>query len=142
MFLKHRYEQGDLAIQTQYTEDAPNLRIDEKKIKQVLINLVMNARHAVGKNGWIHIRTEYDAAGEGVRIIITDNGYGIEAKHLKRIFDPFFTTKPTGEGTGLGLAVSYGIVKSHGGDIEVVSTPGRGTAFTVYLPINKPYYKP
>jgi signal transduction histidine kinase len=67
---------------------------------------------------------------------VADNGYGIEERHMKRIFDPFFTTKPTGEGTGLGLAVSYGIVKSHGGEIEVESSTGAGTEFQVLLPEN------
>ena len=67
-------------------------------------------------------------------VYIKDTGHGIEKKNLSRIFDPFFTTKPTGEGTGLGLSVSYGIVKSHGGDIVVTSEPGRGSEFVVCLP--------
>ena len=71
-------------------------------------------------------------------IKVADTGYGIEKKNLPRIFDPFFTTKPTGEGTGLGLSVSYGIVKSHGGEIIVESEPGTGTLFTVLLPVVSP----
>ncbi len=142
VFLKHRSKNSGVAIDTQFADNLPRLRVDEKKIKQVLINLVMNARHAVGDSGWIRIRTDYIPDIEQVKIVITDNGYGIEPRDLKRIFDPFFTTKPTGEGTGLGLAVSYGIIKSHGGDIEVASTPGSGSAFTLYLPKNGPHYHP
>ena len=130
----------DIDIQKQYAEDLPRLRVDEKKIKQVLINLVMNARHAVGEKGRIAIATSWEAQNSRVWITVRDNGYGIDPKHLKRIFDPFFTTKPTGEGTGLGLAVSYGIIKSHGGDIEVESDPAGGTEFRVMLPTNSLYY--
>jgi signal transduction histidine kinase len=140
IFLEHRSKTPAVEINKQYQADIPSLRIDEKKIKQVLINLVMNAKHAVGEKGRIAIHTEYDPDAQQVLIRIKDSGYGIESKHLKRIFDPFFTTKPTGEGTGLGLAVSYGIVKSHGGDIEVDSTPGSGTEFRVLLPANGIHY--
>ena len=140
VFLEHRSKTPAVEINKQYQADIPSLRIDEKKIKQVLINLVMNAKHAVGEKGRIAIHTVYDPDDQQVLIRIKDSGYGIESKHLKRIFDPFFTTKPTGEGTGLGLAVSYGIVKSHGGDIEVDSTPGSGTEFRVLLPANGIHY--
>ncbi len=136
IFLEHRAKTPEVEIHKQFQTDIPSLQIDEKKIKQVLINLVMNAKHAVGEKGQIAIHTRYDPDKEQVLITVQDSGYGIEVKHLKRIFDPFFTTKPTGEGTGLGLAVSYGIIKSHGGDIEVDSTPGSGTEFRVILPVN------
>ena len=134
VFLAHRSKTPAVEIQKYYQDNIPSLRIDEKKIKQVLINLVMNAKHAVGEKGQISIHTNYDPGADHVCISVKDDGYGIEPKNLKRIFDPFFTTKPTGEGTGLGLAVSYGIIKSHGGDIEVDSTPGSGTEFRVLLP--------
>ena len=134
VFLAHRSKTPAVEIQKYYQDSIPSRRIDEKKIKQVLINLVMNAKHAVGEKGQISIHTNYDPGADHVCISVKDDGYGIEPKNLKRIFDPFFTTKPTGEGTGLGLAVSYGIIKSHGGDIEVDSTPGSGTEFRVLLP--------
>ena len=140
VFLEHRSKKAEIDIQKRYAADLPSLRVDEKKIKQVLINLVMNARHAVGEKGRIIIETAWEAQSSRVRITVRDNGYGIDPKHLKRIFDPFFTTKPTGEGTGLGLAVSYGIIKSHGGDIEVESDPAGGTEFRVLLPTNSLYY--
>jgi signal transduction histidine kinase len=109
--------------------------IDEKKIKQVLINLIVNAIHAVDKNGRIRIATDLSESAEQILVKVRDEGHGIAPKHLKKIFDPFFTTKPTGEGTGLGLSVSYGIIKNHGGNIYVDSKPGAGATFTVALPI-------
>ncbi|MFO7839046.1 MAG: ATP-binding protein [Desulfosalsimonadaceae bacterium] len=140
VFLEHRSQKDNIAIYRNYADDVPALRIDEKKMKQVLINLMMNAKHAVGQKGWVSIYADYESENDRVCIRIRDSGYGIDPKHIKRIFDPFFTTKPTGEGTGLGLAVSYGIVKSHGGEIEVESTPGSGTEFRVLLPVKELYY--
>jgi len=118
-----------------YDPRVPALHLDEKKIRQVVVNLVMNAVHALGKSGEIRIATRLDGPADRVLLKISDNGCGIEKKNLARIFDPFFTTKPTGQGTGLGLSVSYGIVKSHGGDIQVDSVPGKGATFTVVLPV-------
>ncbi|WP_373501184.1 sensor histidine kinase [Desulfococcus sp.] len=134
VFVTHQAGASSVEFVREYDRSAPPLFIEEKKIKQVLINLVMNAQHASGNKGVIRIATLHDAAAAQLLIRVRDTGYGIEKKHLSRIFDPFFTTKPTGEGTGLGLAVSYGIVKSHGGTISVESEPGRGTEFTVMLP--------
>jgi two-component system NtrC family sensor kinase len=134
-FIRHHSGWDGIDIQKDYGPKLPEMVLDEKKIKQVLINLLMNAKHAVGKAGVIKLRTRLNSDGRQVTIEVTDNGYGIEGKNLSRIFDPFFTTKPTGEGTGLGLSVSYGIIKKHGGDIFVDSKPGRGATFTVVLPV-------
>ena len=78
------------------------------------------------------------AAGPWLRISFEDNGTGIDPEHIGRVFDPFFTTKDVGEGTGLGLSVSYGIIQEHGGDIHVESDPGRFTRFIIYLPAEQP----
>ena len=99
------------------------------------MNLIMNARHAIGKKGTLSISTGFNPVEGQVMIKIADTGHGIEKKNLARIFDPFFTTKPTGEGTGLGLSVSYGIIKNHGGDILVESKVGKGSTFTILLPL-------
>lgn len=134
-FVQHHSNTDHIEIIRDYDKKIPALMLDEKKIKQVLLNLIMNARHAVGQKGTITLSTELDADADRVFIKVEDTGYGIEKQHLTSIFDPFFTTKPTGEGTGLGLSVSYGIIKSHGGDIFVESEPGKGSLFTVVLPI-------
>jgi signal transduction histidine kinase len=136
VFIHHRSGLSQITIEKDYDPDMPRMFMDEKKIKQVLINLIMNAQHAIGKIGTLAISTRFDPENQQAAIKIRDTGYGIEEKHLSRIFDPFFTTKPTGEGTGLGLAVSYGIVKNHGGDIAVESKIGRGSEFTVTLPVS------
>jgi len=123
-----------LEIEKHYDRNLSPLVLDQKKIKQVIMNLVMNARHAIGEAGTLTVATRLDAQTGHTCVSIKDTGYGIEKRDLPRIFDPFFTTKPTGEGTGLGLSVSYGIVKSHGGNINVTSEPGRGSEFVVSLP--------
>ena len=137
-FILHHSKLDGIDIIRNYDEGVPPMLLDEKKIRQVLINLLMNAGHAVGRKGSISLSTEYIMQDNKVAIKVADTGYGIEKKNLPRIFDPFFTTKPTGEGTGLGLSVSYGIVKSHGGEILVESEPGEKTLFTVLLPVVPP----
>ena len=134
-FVQQHGKPARVEIQTAYDPLVGLLLVDEKKIKQVLINLIMNAKHAVGAEGLITIQTRADEAHANAIIQISDNGCGIDQKNITRIFDPFFTTKPTGEGTGLGLSVSYGIIKNHGGEIYVESESGRGATFTVELPI-------
>jgi len=116
----------------------PDIECLPLQINQVIMNLVVNAAHAVGeRHGRISVRTGCDG-DDGVWIEIADNGSGIPADILSRIFDPFFTTKPVGKGTGLGLSLAYGIVQRHGGRIEVDTEPGQGTCFRVYLPVHQP----
>ena len=133
-FIKKHAKMDHVNFVTSYDPEIMPLYLDEKKIRQVLINLIMNAVHAVGRQGAITLITTNCKSKKCAYVKIRDDGCGIEKKHLSRIFDPFFTTKPTGEGTGLGLSVSYGIIKNHGGDILVDSEPGKGTEFTVVLP--------
>ncbi len=137
-FIQQHAGLDGISVQTEYSPSIPKLMLDEKKIKQVFMNLIMNAKHAVGSQGRLQITTGMTAPDGEVAITISDTGHGIEKKNLARIFDPFFTTKPTGEGTGLGLSVSYGIVKNHGGDILVESEVGKGSTFTVLLPLVSP----
>lgn len=133
-FTRHHAGKRDVTFERHYAPQIPLLMVDEEKIRQVLINLIMNALHAVQKNGTITISTAFHLSRQQVEIKVSDTGYGIEPKDLSRIFDPFFTTKPTGEGTGLGLSVSYGIIQNHGGEIQVESEPGKGAHFTILLP--------
>lgn len=134
-FIEKHAKLGRIEIRKIFDPSIGLVMMEEKKIKQVLINLIMNARYAVGERGAITVRTRLDEEGHYALIRVEDTGSGIEPEHLARIFDPFFTTKPTGEGTGLGLSVSYGIVKKHGGEISVESQPGQGATFTVTLPL-------
>ena len=112
------------------------MEADPQLIREVFMNLVLNAVDAVPGNGWIRAATR-TAGTDRVVLEISDGGRGIPAAEIDRIFDPFFTTKRTGEGTGLGLSISLGIVKAHGGTIEVASEPGRGTTFTITLPVRR-----
>ncbi|MBU1424054.1 MAG: response regulator [Gammaproteobacteria bacterium] len=114
--------------------DIPKVYCMASQINQVLLNLLVNAAQAIPEKGEITVRTGQE--GEEVFVAIADTGSGIPAGNLKRIFEPFFTTKPVGKGTGLGLAISFDIVQKHKGRIEVESTVGKGTTFTVWLPVN------
>jgi PAS domain S-box-containing protein len=138
-FVRHHSNLESIEIKTDFAPELPLARIDEKKIKQVLINLLMNAIHAVEREGTITIATGVHAANGRIAVEVSDTGHGIAKENLSRIFDPFFTTKPTGEGTGLGLSVSYGIIKGHGGNISVKSEPSQGAAFTLTLPVSPPH---
>lgn len=111
----------------------PSVTCYAAKINQVVMNLLTNAIDACSEGGTVTVRTR--AEDQGVRIEVADNGCGIGPEHRDRIFDPFYTTKPVGQGTGLGLSISYGIIQDHGGTIEVESTAGRGTCFTIHLPL-------
>lgn len=133
-FVGRQSERDGITFEVCHDPDIPVMNLDEKKIKQVLINLLMNARQAIDSNGIINVSTWYDASTRQATIQVQDTGNGIDAENLSRIFDPFFTTKPTGKGTGLGLSVSYGIIKDHGGRITVESEKGKGATFTVELP--------
>jgi signal transduction histidine kinase len=134
-FIEKHTDTDKVKINKEFDERVGPLLLDQKNIKQVLINLIMNARYAVGAAGVITVKTKKDMLFGDVIVQVADNGIGIEKKNLSRIFDPFFSTKPTGEGTGLGLSVSYGIIKNHGGHIDAESEPGKGSTFTLKLPM-------
>jgi signal transduction histidine kinase len=107
--------------------------LDENQIEQVFINLLLNAVYAVEENGSVIVKSAVGSEQKTVQVEITDNGCGIAVNEIKKIFEPFYSTKT--KGTGLGLAVSYGIIKNHQGDIRVYSVPGKITRFTIDLPI-------
>jgi two-component system NtrC family sensor kinase len=138
-----RYEVKKKALKVEtHLGELPPVQCHAGKINQVFLNLLVNAVHACEPGGSIEVRTRREDGGRpGVVIEVVDNGCGIPAEHMPRLFDPFFTTKPIGQGTGLGLAVSYGIVRDHGGRIEVESAPGHGSLFRVRLPLRPPGLK-
>lgn len=135
--LEETFRKGGVDIIRDYDPSLPPLLADEDKMKRVFNNLLMNSFQALKAGGRITIKTEYDREGNGIRIIFSDTGSGIPEKIRDKIFDPFFTTKPPGQGTGLGLAVSYGIVKEHKGEISVESGEDSGTSFTLWFPIGR-----
>jgi two-component system, NtrC family, sensor kinase len=112
----------------------PLVKCLPSQLNQVFMNLFVNGAHAIDGMGTITVQTGYE--NNWVWIKVTDTGAGIPKENLTRIFEPFFTTKPVGSGTGLGLSLSYGIVKKHGGRIEVTSEVGVGTCFTIFLPVD------
>jgi PAS domain S-box-containing protein len=138
--IRHQFELSGIAVHTLYDPGLPQVLGDTEKLKQVVMNLIMNARQSISETGNITISTGYDIKNNKITIAVEDTGSGIPPHVITRIFDPFFTTKPTGQGTGLGLSVSYGIVKEHGGEIKVDSEPEKGSLFTVFLqaPIQVP----
>ncbi|MBN1503759.1 MAG: two-component sensor histidine kinase, partial [Candidatus Eisenbacteria bacterium] len=116
--------------------DIPRILGDKNQLQQVFLNISLNACEAMEGGGTLKIGTSAD--GGRVRVAFQDTGCGIKQENLEDIFEPFFTTKPPTKGTGLGLSVSYGIVQRHGGTIEVESALGKGSTFTIVLPVEEP----
>ncbi|HEX5023421.1 MAG TPA: ATP-binding protein [Candidatus Binatia bacterium] len=139
--LEHKILDRGINVKIQIPETLPAIQADPDQLQQVFINLFLNSLQALEPGGTIKISasTIHNGNGNGagsdnLGIEFEDNGGGIPAEHLSHVFDPFFTTKDVGEGTGLGLSVSYGIIKDHGGEIRVESQPGRFTRFIISLP--------
>jgi signal transduction histidine kinase len=109
------------------------VRGNRQELQQVLLNLIINAVQAMPAGGDLTVTATQDK-DKWINITVQDTGIGIAEEHLTHIFDPFFTTKEVGQGTGLGLSVSYGIINKHGGRITVDSTKGKGCKFTVIIP--------
>ncbi|WP_456385081.1 c-type heme family protein [Desulfolithobacter sp.] len=129
-FLKQR-----IRLTLHLGEELPDVLLDLDKVKQVFLNLLMNAAHAIDGEGIILVTSRYEAENNRLVVLVEDNGRGIDREVADKIFDPFFTTKSQSGGTGLGLSVSYGIVRDHDGDIRVESKPGRWTRFIITLPV-------
>jgi two-component system, NtrC family, sensor kinase len=128
----HPLKTSQIQVVKQLSEGIPAVRGSANKLQQVFLNLFLNARDAMPSGGMLEVRTT--THNGSVEVEVADTGGGIPRDHIHKIFDPFFTTKPGGRGTGLGLSVSYGIIKEHSGKIDVRSTPGRGTSFHVEFP--------
>jgi two-component system NtrC family sensor kinase len=124
----------NIRIIREFPESIPDISVDENQIKSVINNLCLNAADAMPEGGDLTITVRYDDNLNYVIIEIYDTGHGISEENLHKVFDPFYTTKAPGKGTGLGLAVSYGIINSHKGTIDVRSDIGKGTVFTIKLP--------
>ncbi len=128
-----QFRKNQIELQLNLDDRLPHCLIDSRRIQQVLVNLIMNGIQAIDNGGKISISTRSED-GE-IFIDIEDDGVGIEKEIVDKIFNPFFSTKGSGHGTGLGLSVSYGIIREHNGEIRVQSTPGHGSCFTIILPM-------
>jgi len=139
--VRSQFESNGIAIEEHYDPDLPLLLLDTTRLRQVWLNLFVNALQAMPRGGRLTVTTEWlpvpaDRPGDRkVAVRVADTGVGIPPTELPHIFEPFYTTRPTGQGTGLGLPVSLGIVQDHGGSIDVDSQEGKGSTFTVWLPV-------
>jgi len=131
--VQHPLKTARVNVIKNYKEQLPPVLGSITRLQQVFLNLFMNARDAMPNGGMVEVRTA--AQNGSVEVEVTDTGTGIPPENLHRIFDPFFTTKASGRGTGLGLSVSYGIIKEHAGKVDVRSTPGKGTSFRLEFPV-------
>jgi len=132
-FLEPMLRASKIVLNLQLTPDLGPVYGNAGRLQQVFMNLIVNARDAMPFGGELTLATE--AENSTVRVEVGDNGVGIPADHLQKIFDPFFTTKSTSRGTGLGLAVSYGIIREHSGKVQVESQVGKGTTFRLEFPV-------
>jgi PAS domain S-box-containing protein len=138
VFCKKNFKENHITVKKQFKRNLPVLNAVQDQIKQVLLNCLNNAQESIGDGGGtIYLQTEVQ--NEHILLHIGDTGKGIKGDNLAYIFEPFFSTKPAVEGTGLGLSVSYGIMKRHQGSIEVTKNSAKGTTFTLTLPISGPY---
>lgn len=131
----HQCSLQNITIHTDLNPNLPLINLDADKIKQVFLNLLMNSQQAMDGAGKIRIATSFRESEGLEQATVWDSGRGISPHLLEKVFDPFFSTKAAGEGTGLGLSVSYGIIKEHQGEILVRSEPGQWTEFTILLPV-------
>lgn len=136
--VKHQAMFHNIDIVLNLDAQLPRIIGDPGQLHQVVTNLLLNAADAMSAKGRITIASRPNRAQDGVILTFADTGEGIPAQIRDKIFDPFFTTKPQGKGTGLGLAVAYGVIQRHGGSIEVINPPGGGACFTIRLPLDAP----
>jgi two-component system NtrC family sensor kinase len=134
-FVKKEARKRKITIQTELSRDVPETLIDSTQLQQVFLNILNNAVDAIGREGVIKTKTSFNALEREISVSVADTGPGIPNEMIDKIFQPFFTTKESGEGTGLGLSISSTIVQRLGGRIMVASEIGKGTTFTVYVPV-------
>jgi two-component system NtrC family sensor kinase len=135
--VQHKMKLSNVEVTTALGEEVPNIQCDSSQVQQVVLNLLLNAAEATQSKAERRVAVSTAAEQDTVLLTVSDNGEGISPENQAKIFDPFFTTKSEGKGVGLGLAVSYGIVQAHGGEIEVKSKVGEGTTFTISLPVEQ-----
>jgi two-component system NtrC family sensor kinase len=139
--LKNEFRLSSISFSKEVQDEIPQLNLDKKGFQQVFLNLFLNSIQAMKGGGEIKAILRVVHASNEVRIDVKDTGEGIPPENLGNIFDPFFSTKKEDEGTGLGLSVSYSIIRKHGGRIEVKSEPGQGSCFSIFLPMGGEHEK-
>ena len=136
--LEPQLRRSQIEIVRDYANDLPQVHANSVKLQQVFTNLILNARDSISNGSGRITLTTRNGDDSLLVVEVGDTGVGIAPEDVAKIYDPFFTTKGVGRGTGLGLAVTYGIVQEHSGHISVLSTPGLGTTFRITLPTNDP----
>jgi two-component system NtrC family sensor kinase len=138
-FMEHGLTLKKIAVEKRFGKELPPIMGNENQLQQVFVNIILNAQKAMPQGGKLTVITRcckrQGASEDYAEILFEDTGIGIPQENIDRIFEPFFTTRKIGEGTGLGLSVSYQIIKKHGGEIKVESRQGSGTTFILHLPI-------
>jgi len=132
-FVKDRCGEQEVSVKKRYSQDIPLVLADERLLREAFYNVIMNSLEAISEGGELLVEVEVN--GGDVAVVVEDTGSGIPEKNIEKVFEPFFTTKR--EGTGLGLFLSYQIIKNHHGRIEIESNPGQGTRVTIKLPVAK-----
>jgi len=138
IFYENQFKNLNIFVSTELAPDLPRIMAIESQLKQVFINMIINANTAMPSGGKLHVASLNEPEEESVAVVIRDTGVGIPPKSLERIFEAFYTTKKEVKGVGLGLSICYGFVREHGGRIEVESEEHKGTTFTIFLPLNPP----
>ena len=133
--MDHQLRKSQIEVKVDLDASLPPTLANGGKLQQVFMNLILNARDAMPRGGELNISTYQE--GSQLVVKVQDSGFGISEENVKRIYDPFFTTKKAGEGSGLGLSVSYGIIQEHSGRINVDSRAGQGTTFRLHLPLKR-----
>lgn len=134
--MRLKAKDSHVCLESEIQPDLPEVKLDGDQIRQMLVNLIQNGIDAIEKTGKVVISARKPEDQDCLEILVRDTGRGIPKEVLSEIFTPFFTTKQLGKGTGMGLSIVYGVVKMHSGEISVDSDVGKGTAFTIRLPLN------
>ncbi len=136
LFYERQFKNLNIKVTADLAPDLPNIVAVGSQLKQVFINMIINANTAMPHGGELHVTSRYEPKENNILISIADTGVGIPPKNLERIFDAFLQQKRRLKGVGLGLSICYGLIKEHGGKIDVASEVGKGTTFTIILPVN------
>lgn len=138
LFYEKQFQNLNIRVVTDLAPNLPPIMAVGSHLKQVFINMVINANTAMPNGGDLRVGSRFDAGQDSIVVTIEDTGVGIPPQNVERIFDAFFTTKKEVKGVGLGLSICYGFIREHSGRIDVASEVGKGTTFTIYLPVNPP----